>query len=313
MGVGVGQTKIMMRSGPYVASAVRRALEGAALGVRGPCAAAAACAAALPTATATPGAWRQAFLPLVASSPGGCRAFASSAATPVNIHVDADGKNTTTAPFEFGEAFLERANEVLARYPENYKQSAVIPLLDLAQQQNKGFLSLAAMDKVALLLGMPAIRVYEVATFYSMFNRQPVGRFLVQVCGTTPCMLRGSRELEEALIEKFGIGGKFETSKCGTFTLSEMECMGCCVNAPMVAVADYSNGIEGYTYNYYEDLDAKSVVELMDQLKDGTVKKVGSVRRDKCEPFTGQTTLLSDPPKPSCRKLEPLPPPPEQK
>ena len=188
----------------------------------------------------------------------------------------------------------------------------MIPLLDVAQQQNDGFLSLAAMDKVALILGMEKIRVYEVATFYSMFNRAPVGKYHVMVCGTTPCMLRGSRDLEKALVKELGLNGKFETTQDGSVTLGEMECMGCCVNAPMVAVADYTNGVEGYTYNYYEDLDSDSVVKLVRDLRSGVKRKAGSVIRDKAEPFGGETTLLETPEGPQCRELKPLPPP-EQK
>lgn len=201
---------------------------------------------------------------------------------------------------------------ILDSYPENYKSSAVIPLLDVAQQQNDGFLSLAAMDKVALILGMEKIRVYEVATFYSMFNRAPVGKYHVMVCGTTPCMLRGSRDVEKALVDELGLTGKFQTTADGSVTLGEMECMGCCVNAPMVAVADYTNGVEGYTYNYYEDLNPESAVKLVRDLRSGVKRKPGSVVRDKAEPFGGETTLLEKPGGPTCRELKPLPPP-EQK
>ena len=130
-------------------------------------------------------------------------------------------------------------------------QSAVIPLLDLAQQQHNGWVPVAAMNKIASILEVAPIRVYEVATFYTMFNRQPVGKYHVMVCGTTPCMLRGSRDIEAALSKHWGIE-RGETTKCGTFTLGEMECMGSCVNAPMIVVADYTNGVEGFSYNYYE-------------------------------------------------------------
>jgi NADH-quinone oxidoreductase E subunit len=119
----------------------------------------------------------------------------------------------------------------------------MIPLLDVAQQQNGGYLSVQVMNRVAEILEVAPIRVFEVATFYSMFNRQPVGKYHVMVCGTTPCMLRGSREVNAALEQHLGIK-KFENTPDGMFTLGEMECMGSCVNAPMIAVADYTKGVE---------------------------------------------------------------------
>jgi len=160
------------------------------------------------------------------------------------------------------------------------------------------------MNKIASILEVAPIRVYEVATFYTMFNRQPVGKYHVLVCGTTPCMLRGSREIEAALEAHWGIK-KGETTACGSFTLGEMECMGSCVNAPMLVVADYTGGVANFTYNYYEDLTPASAVALMDELKakgTGGLKKVGSLIRDKAEPAGGQTTLLSAPPGPYCRE-----------
>lgn len=191
-------------------------------------------------------------------------------------------------------------------------QSAAIPLLDLAQQQNGGWVPVSAMNKIASILEVAPIRIYEVATFYTMFNRQPVGKYHVMVCGTTPCMLRGSRDIEAALAKHWGIA-KGETTADGMFTLGEMECMGCCVNAPMIVVADYTGGVEKFTYNYYEDLTPDSVVKLVDQLKaggTGAIKKLGSQMRDKAEPFGGQTTLTEPPPGPYCRELKPHPPPP---
>jgi len=188
----------------------------------------------------------------------------------------------------------------------------VIPLLDLAQQQHGGWVPVAAMNKIAAVLEVAPIRVYEVATFYTMFNRTPVGKYHVMVCGTTPCMLRGSRSIEAALAQHWGIA-KGETTACGTFTLGEMECMGCCVNAPMVVVADYTKGVEGFSYNYYEDLTPETVVRLADQLKTGgtaSIAKKGSQMRDKAEPFGGQTTLVEPPPGPFWRELKAHPPPP---
>ncbi|KAG6785850.1 hypothetical protein POTOM_007437 [Populus tomentosa] len=158
--------------------------------------------------------------------------------------------------------------EIISHYPSNYKQSAVIPLLDLAQQQHGGWLPVSAMNAVAKVIEVAPIRVYEVATFYSMFNRSPVGKYHLLVCGTTPCMIRGSREIEDALLKHLGVK-RNEVTKDGLFSVGEMECMGCCVNAPMITVADYSNGSEGYTYNYYEDVTPKRVVEIVEMLRKG--------------------------------------------
>jgi NADH dehydrogenase (ubiquinone) flavoprotein 2 len=204
--------------------------------------------------------------------------------------------------WSFSEENMPTVREILQRYPPNYKRSAMIPLLDVAQQQNDGFLSVQVMNGVAELLEVAPIRVYEVATFYSMFNRVPMGKYHVMVCGTTPCMLRGSRDVEKALSDHLGIK-KFENTPDGMFTLGEMECMGCCVNAPMIAVADYTNGVAGYSYNYYEDLTPADAVAVVKALKAGQKPRVGSQHRDKAEPKTGQTTLTSEPPGPFCRDL----------
>ncbi|URE17696.1 Phosphoribulokinase / Uridine kinase family [Musa troglodytarum] len=122
----------------------------------------------------------------------------------------------------------------------------------------------ANKEKIAKVIEVAPIRVYEVATFYSMFNRTKVGKYHLLVCGTTPCMIRGSREIEEALLKHLGVK-RNEVTKDGMFSVGEMECMGCCVNAPMITVADYSNGSEGYTYNYYEDVTPKRVIEIVEK------------------------------------------------
>jgi len=203
----------------------------------------------------------------------------------------------------------------VSRYPSNYKSSAVIPLLDLAQQQNKGWLPLAAMNKVAEILEMAPIRVYEVATFYTMFNRSPIGKYQVMVCGTTPCRLNGAEKIEKAIKDHLGIRVG-QTTKDGMFTLCEMECMGCCVNAPMICVADFSNGVEGFSYNYYEDLTTKDAIGILESLQKGEKPKVGSQHRDRAEPagsvqddrwvpgkLSQRTSLLGEPPGPRCRDL----------
>ena len=168
--------------------------------------------------------------------------------------------------------------EVLARYPTNYKRSAIIPLLNIAQIQNKGHLTLSAMNKVAEIVDTPGIRVYEVATFYTMFNRSKMGKYHLMVCGTTPCMVRGANKLKEAICNHLGISEYGESTPDGMFTLSEMECMGSCVNAPMIAVADYTAGVENFSYNYYEDLTTEDTINIIEMLKRGEKPRVSSFR-----------------------------------
>ncbi|URE17691.1 Phosphoribulokinase / Uridine kinase family [Musa troglodytarum] len=188
---------------------------------------------------------------------------ARSFSTALNYHLDSPDIYSDL-PWDFSEANKEKVKEILSHYPSNYKQSAVIPLLDLAQQQHGRWLPLSAMNVIAKVIEVAPIRVYEVATFYSMFNRTKVGKYHLLVCGTTPCMIRGSREIEEALLKHLGVK-RNEVTKDGMFSVGEMECMGCCVNAPMITVADYSNGSEGYTYNYYEDVTPKRVIEIVEK------------------------------------------------
>lgn len=199
-----------------------------------------------------------------------------------NTHRDTPDNNQTTT-FEWTEANLKICKEIIEHYPPNYKASAVIPVLDIAQQQNAGYLSLAAMNSVAKLLEMPEIRVYEVATFYSMFNRTKMGKYHVMVCGTTPCRLQGSEKIQAAIEKHLGVHIG-ETTKDGMFTFSEMECMGACVNAPMIAIADYSHGVDKFTYLYYEDLTPETTVSILEALKKGEKPRVGSQFRSKAEP-----------------------------
>uniref|UniRef100_J3M8Q9 Uncharacterized protein n=2 Tax=Oryza brachyantha TaxID=4533 RepID=J3M8Q9_ORYBR len=208
-------------------------------------------------------------------------------------------------PWEFTEANMKKVNEILSHYPSNYKQSGIIPMLDLAQQQHGGWVPVAAMNAIAKIVGVAPIRVYEVATFYTMFNRTKVGKYHLLVCGTTPCMIRGSREIEEALLDHLGVK-RNEVTSDGLFSVGEMECMGCCVNAPMIAVADYSKGSEGYTYNYYEDLTPKRVVEIVEMLRRGETPPRGTQNpeRKNCGPAGGNTTLHSEPKPPPCRDLD---------
>jgi len=167
--------------------------------------------------------------------------------------------------FTFTPENLARAKTIIARYPAGRQASAMIPLLDLAQRQNKNHLSVAAMNTVADLLDVPRIKAYEVANFYTMFNKDKVGENLVQVCTTTPCWLRGSDTIVHACKKKLGIGIG-ETTADGKFSLVEVECLGACVNAPMVQIND----------DYYEDLTPENVERLIDDLKAGKQPTVGS-------------------------------------
>ncbi len=168
------------------------------------------------------------------------------------------------ASFAFNAENQAKAKALIAKHPEGRQRSAVLPLLDLAQRQ-EGWVPLAAMDHLAEMLGMPAIEVYEVATFYSMYQLKPVGRNHLQVCTNLPCMLRGSAEIVETCEAELGVG-LGETTPDGLFTLSEIECLGACVNAPVVWIGD----------DYYEDLDIENTKELLRALKRGETPKPGS-------------------------------------
>lgn len=173
------------------------------------------------------------------------------------------------------------AQKHIAKYPEGRQQSAVMPLLDIAQRQNGGHLTIEIMEFIADYLDMAPIKVQEVATFYTMYNHKPVGKHHVQVCGTTPCWLRGSDEIISACKSKLGIG-MGETSADGQFTLSEVECAGACVNAPVVAIND----------DYFEDLTAESITQILEDLAAGKSVKPGpQVERQTSAPAGGATTL----------------------
>ena len=191
--------------------------------------------------------------------------------------------------FQWSDESREKRNAILARYPAGREQSASIPLLDLAQRQvgaetnTQGWLPVPVIEYVAREIGVPYIRVYEVATFYTMFNLAPVGRFHVQVCGTTPCMLRGSDDVMAACKNKGLIKGK--TTPDGLFTLTEVECMGNCASAPMVQIND----------DNYEDLDYDRTVAILDALARGEQPKAGTQEpgRHTVEPLGGPTTLTA--------------------
>ena len=182
--------------------------------------------------------------------------------------------NTDSEIFEWSQENFEKVKKIISKYPVGRQQSAVLPLLDLAQRQNKGWLSVKAIEKVAETLSMSYIRVLEVATFYSMFNLEPVGENFIQICRTTPCWLRGSEKLTKIVKEVTGcnIG---ETSKDNKFTFVEVECLGACCNAPMVQIND----------DYYEDLDEDSFRQLILKLKNNQDINIGSqIGRQSSEP-----------------------------
>jgi len=171
----------------------------------------------------------------------------------------------------------------LSRYPEGRQASAVIPLLDLAQRQHDNWIPLAAIDVIAERLGMARIRVLEVATFYTMFNLAPVGTWFLQACTTTPCWLRGSDQVMRCIKDKLGIDNHGRTSD-GAFSLLEVECLGACVNAPILQVND----------DFYEDMDYETTAALLDALKRGEPPAVGSMKgRQTSQSIEGPTSLTS--------------------
>jgi len=183
--------------------------------------------------------------------------------------------------FSFTPENIARAKAIIAKYPAGRQQSAVMPLLTLAQRQNDNWLPRAAMDTIAAMLDMPPVRVYEVASFYTMYNLSPVGKHLVEICTTTPCWLSGSDGIVAACERRLGVKIG-ETTKDRQFTLREVECLGACVNAPMCAVGDH----------YYEDLTPDSVVKLIDALAHGQETKPGpQAGRKSSEPAGGLTSL----------------------
>ncbi len=183
--------------------------------------------------------------------------------------------------FAFTPENLAWAKAKIANYPEGRQQSAVIPILWRAQEQSGGWLPQKAIEATAELLGMARIRVLEVATFYTMFNLSPVGKFNVQLCGTTPCMLRGSEELKKVCRRM--IGEQDHVTSDGMFSWTEVECLGACVNAPMVQI----------NYDYYEDLTPETLTRILNDLSLGKTPKPGpQVDRLNSAPIGGQTTLL---------------------
>lgn len=187
--------------------------------------------------------------------------------------------------FEFTGAHLEEVKRNIAKYPEGRQQSAVLACLFAAQEQNHEnghYVTPAAIATISEMLDMPYIRVMEVASFFTQINLSPVGLFHIQLCGTTPCMLRGAEDLKAAVTENFGIGNG-ETTEDGKFTLLEVECLGACCNAPMVQIND----------DYYEDLTPESLVDIMKRLAAGEDVAPGPQNGRRCsEPLGGPQTLL---------------------
>jgi len=184
--------------------------------------------------------------------------------------------------FEFTQENLEEAKKIINKYPEGKQQSAVMSLLYLAQNQNDNWIPLSAMKYIGKLLKMPYIKVYEVATFYTMYNLTPVGKNFVQVCTTTPCMIRGAYIIVEACKEKIS-ENENELSKDKNCSWMEVECLGACINAPMMQIND----------DYYEDLDKEKALKILDQVISGQTPEPGSYRgRLNSEPENNRKTLL---------------------
>ncbi len=189
--------------------------------------------------------------------------------------------------FSFNAENEREIKRIIARYPKGRQASAVMPLLDLAQRQHDNWIPIKAIEVIAEKLDMAKIRVLEVATFYTMFNLKPVGKYFLQACTTTPCWLRGSDEMMRCIKDKYGISSG-ETSECGRFSLLEVECLGACVNAPILQVND----------DFYEDLDYASTAALLESLEEDKPLPVGSVTgRSGSEAIDGATSLTALKPK----------------
>ena len=184
--------------------------------------------------------------------------------------------------FEFNKENLIRAQQEIKKYPQERKASAVLALLFLAQSQNKNWIPLAAIRYIAKFINLPYIKVYEVVTFYSMFNLAPVGKYFVQICTTTPCMIRGANKMID-VCKKHIAKNKNELSKNNLCSWTEVECLGSCVSAPMMQI----------NQDYFEDLDEKKTEEIIQMLLNDNFPKPGSYRnRKNTAPEKGRTTLL---------------------
>ncbi|CAM9317189.1 unnamed protein product [Pylaiella littoralis] len=208
---------------------------------------------------------------------------------PLGQHKDTPDNNETTF-FDFTDENYARVEKIMSKYPANYRQASIIPLLDLAQRQHGGWLPLAAMEKVAKIVGQHEMKVYEVATFYTMFNREKRGKHFIQLCGTTPCMVCGSEEIKKTIMDELGIknGG---TTADGMFSLLEVECLGACANAPMVQIND----------DYFECLTPETMRQLLEACKKGEKPQMGRWGslplngQVSCEGPHGKTSLKGKP------------------
>ena len=197
------------------------------------------------------------------------------------MSIDARIADNQPDSFAFTKENEAEIKRIVAKYPKGRQASAVMPLLGLAQRQHDNWIPMKAIELIARKLDMAEIRVLEVATFYTMFNLKPVGRYFLQACTTTPCWLRGSDNMMRCIKDRYGISSG-ETSECGRFTLLEVECLGACVNAPILQVND----------DFYEDLDYASTGALLDSLEADAPLAVGSVTgRSGSEADGGATTL----------------------
>ena len=185
--------------------------------------------------------------------------------------------------FEFNSSSLEAANAIVSKYPKGKQQSAVMALLYIAQKQNDNWIPLAAMKYIAKFLIMPYIKVYEVATFYTMYNLSPVGKYFFQICTTTPCMIRGAYDIVNTCKEKIS-NKENQLSKDKTCSWIEVECLGACINAPMMQIND----------DYYEDLNKEKTEKIINQIQNGEKPIPGSYRgRKNSEPENNRKTLLN--------------------
>ena len=186
--------------------------------------------------------------------------------------------------FKFSDENLSKAKKATEKYPKEKQASAVMPLLYLAQRQNENWIPLAAIKYIAEILDIPYMQVYEVATFYSMYNLSPVGKYFVQVCTTTPCMIRGAYKLIDACKEKIS-ENENELSKDKSCSWMEVECLGACVNAPMIQINE----------DYFEDLDPEKLEKIIDKINDNGTPEPGSYRgRTSSEPENIRKTLLGN-------------------
>ncbi|KAJ3337072.1 hypothetical protein HDU93_001695 [Gonapodya sp. JEL0774] len=193
--------------------------------------------------------------------------------------------NDPAIPFTWTKENAEHAAAIVQKYPPQYKKGAAIPILHLAQRQNNGFCSISVMNFVAQYLEMPPMRVYEVATFYTMFNKEPIGKYFLQLCTTSPCLVCGADKVLDSIKEhlKIDVG---ETTPDGLFTLVEVECAAACTNAPVLAINE----------DYYEDLTPEITVKILDELAAGRMPPHGPQNgRKRAEPLGGQRVLKEIP------------------